>query len=175
MSGGIIAGTILLVGGITPSEPWHRFAIAVALYAPTPVQIYWQRYAFKVFSRFCLGTGISLAVSAVALGYPWNSPLASLNIGFIASFVGVAFITHKWRAPRVDVPCFRCVEGQFPFCTWRHRVIQKVLDGMEVTDAELPQQLRALLEVADAELRAMAEGTRIGRISFATADATSNH
>jgi len=170
MCAGIAAGAVLLAIWLSGVEPWQRFGIAVLLYAPTPIQIYCQQYGLKIVSRLCLGMGISLAVSSGMFGYPWHSPLAAVNVGFLTAFLATALATQKWRKLAMDVPCFTCPEGRFPFCSWRHPTIQAILD--EPAYPRIPEPLHVFLRAVDTELQAMANGTQIGKVVFVEAQSS---
>lgn len=164
MYSGIVLGGVALTIWSINVEPWQRFAVGAVAYIPTPIQIYYQRYSFKILSRLSLGFAISFALSAVVLGYPWDGVLWTANLGFLATVLVVGMVTYRWRARHLDVPCERCLEGQFPFCSWKHRELQKVLTEYESRQAST--SFVSFLSAVDFELQAMEVGRELGVVKF---------
>jgi hypothetical protein len=136
--------------------PW-AFAVSGFAFGPTVLQIRYRKYALKVISRLLLGVAISLALSAVVFGYSWGSSLAVINIGFLAIVLALGVFTYRWRQRHIDVPCRTCREGQFPFCSWNHPVIQTVLADHGESIQAAPPWFRTFLEAVDAD-PSMAQG-----------------
>jgi len=161
---------ILAVTPVLDLAPWERFAASGLAFGATPLQMYYQRYAFKVVARFLLGVAVSLALSAVVFGYSWDSSLAVINIGFLAVVLALGIFTYKWRQRHIDTPCRTCREGQFPFCSWKHPLIQAILSEHGDSIQAAPPWFRTFLEAVDTDLTLMARGFESRVVSFAQAE-----
>jgi hypothetical protein len=153
MSVGMALGVLMLLVGVFSSfAPWERFLLGFAAYTPTLIQIYRQRYVFKIAARFLLGVGTALAVSSSISGYPWDNVYAIVNLGFLSVFILLFVGTSRWRSRHLDVPCLRCPEGRFPFCSWRHPNIVAALRQHEAGFATLPSETASFLYAVDRSL-----------------------
>jgi hypothetical protein len=141
----------LLASGNSRPEPWQSFMLGVVAYSPTLLQVRYQRYAFKVVSRFCLGLGLALALSAGFFGYPWDSLLAGANVLFLSSVAALFVLTSRWRARHLDIPCLRCSEGHYPFCSWREPEITAALRTYEREPSSLPVSVASFLFAVESQ------------------------
>lgn len=163
---GVASGAALAFSGaLAELSPIQAFAFGCAAYLPTLVQVRYQRYWFKMLSRFSLGIGIVLALSAALFGGSWLSWTVLQNLLFLAIFIGLYLGTVQWRAKHLDVPCTQCPEGSFPFCSWRRAEIRAALLDHERAALTLPEPVVAFLRVLDDDL---AESQRAGTASSVT-------
>jgi len=174
MSAGMVSGALVLY----PLAAWwlsplQLFCAGLLLYLPTIAQIYYQRYAFKVASRFMLGIGVVLALGAALFGHPWQWPELTWNVSFLAIFAILLVGTIRWRSRRLDVPCQRCPEGQFPFCSWRLPQLESAVNRQRTDPAYLPTDLATFVEVVSAQL-AHADPHAHDRVQF-VATTTCDH
>jgi hypothetical protein len=66
MYSGIITGSLILyLSGASTITPWEIFLMGFLFFPPTIIQIFYQKYLFKAFSRFLLGIAISLFISSI--------------------------------------------------------------------------------------------------------------
>ena len=153
MSVGLATGSLLVYPFVAAAlTPLEVFLLAVLFYCPTTVQIYYQRYAFKVMSRFLLGNGIALALGAALVGHPAGWAEAIWRIGFLAIFIALFVGTLRWRARHLDVPCHRCPEGQFPFCSWRLKQLDATVARHAAAPDYLPEGLAAFVGAVTTQL-----------------------
>jgi len=157
----------LLLNGLAP--PWLLFAIGFVAYTPTVFQIWYQRYSFKIASRFSLGFGIVFMLGAALFGYPWASAWCLANIAMLGAFLALYRATTQVRSRHLDVPCDRCPEGRFPMCSWRHEQIQGLVRRSETGEMPLPPAMADFFNVLDQHLTALAEGASSERVEFETA------
>lgn len=156
---GLVAVYPLLV---TAVGPLTLFAMGVLCYVPTIAQIYVQRYVFKMAARSALGIGVVLALGAALFGHSWASVGAAWNLLFLLIFVGLLVGTLRWRARRLDIPCQRCPEGRFPFCSWRLAPMSEAVTRHERGESDLPQTLMAFVQVVVLEnTRKPGDGTGV--------------
>ncbi len=145
---------------------WTLFGLGLLAYAPTLVQIYYQRYAFKMVSRTSLGIGIVFMLSAALFGHPWGWSAAPASVTMLALFVLLYEMTTRLRARHLDVPCERCTEGSFPFGAWRQPRIHEYLAAAARDADPLPDSLHAFLTVLDAQLSGGGGGAGTPAVEF---------
>ena len=145
MYSGIFAGVffIYFMDGST-FPPWKIFLLGIFLFPPTIIQIFYQKYLFKVFSRFLLGIAISCFISSIvfALIYSHNFLIASL---LIFNFLFLLIFTVKLRKKNLDMPCTYCDKGGVPLCEYRLPEIKNLSRENNDREHKLPPAFINLL------------------------------
>jgi hypothetical protein len=160
---GLIVSAIFLQHILTP---WQLFLAGFVAYTPTLVQVFYQKYAFKIVARFLLGNGIAFMLFPVAWGYSWASLSALANLGFLVAFVALYVFTTRLRNRHIDIPCLRCPEGRFPFCSWRHQEIKGALREYERDRSFLPDTMAQFLYAMDTHIDALRRGEQSQTVQF---------
>jgi hypothetical protein len=145
MYSGIVAGTFLIYfldGSTFP--PWKIFLLGFCIFPPTIIQIFYQKYLFKVFSRFLLGIAISLFTTSIvfALIYSHDVLVASL-LAF--TFLCLFNFTVKLRKRNIDIPCTYCKKGGFPICEYKLPDIKRVTLENNMQEDKLPPAFIGIL------------------------------
>lgn len=167
MFAGIVAGVALILSGVYEAlTPSQAFMLGFMAYVPTLVQVRYQRYWFKVVYRFSLGNGIVLAVWAALFGAPWLSWGAVVNVLYLLTVATLYVGTVRWRAKHLDVPCRRCPEGRFPFCSWRQPELRAAVRDHQADLVTLPKPLVQFLQVVDSTFSMLQSGEGAWRVTF---------
>jgi hypothetical protein len=125
---------------------------------------------FKIISRTFLGIGIAFALSAVAFGYDWWSELLILNAAFLIIFLLLLVTTLRFRQRHLDVPCLRCSEGRFPFCSWRADEIRNILRRYEREPTTMPATFASFLYAVEEKLANLDAPAALSTVEFITTD-----
>lgn len=133
-------GCVCMYGGIASSLliqwflPWMALSywqwggVFAVLLAPTALQPWIQRKAFKVVSRFMLGVCIGLfGIGLIRIDYPVPSWAWRLGVAFIAVALWRGLLLL--RQSRSNDPCSSCELGVYPTCDWNlPRLLNKTED-----------------------------------------------
>lgn len=118
MGSGFVVGAAVsaAVGHHLPFAPW--FGLHAALAAPTALQPWFQRKAFKIAARFGLGTATGSYLLGAVLFAPLPDPRLVTATLLLLICAGSAWALLRLRARRPNDPCATCPLGMFPTCSW---------------------------------------------------------
>ncbi len=105
---------------------------AILAMVPTLIQIKLQVKAFKIFSRSILGVGILVWFWALLVMMPYTTQGMILRaVGIVWFFFMVGTVHYLRNRYGKGMHCKDCPEGDFPICSYRLPLIEKMIRELE--------------------------------------------
>lgn len=137
------------------------WAVAIALFFPTLVQIHYQKRLFKIASRTLLGVSVAIMSFTVLFLLPLTYSGFFIRLIFGLLFFAVFSMTTWYRRNNMDNPCRKCPQGVYPFCRYKLDELKQLRSNVKGD-----KEHEMLVDFLDATIENIENPDGSGRVEF---------